>query len=1051
MRSYGALPFSSNFGTDLVRDFVDIDWMTFAIRNGIVWDNDAFHYVNQNHYANWKATLKYDKAYTDPEFSNEFLDQVFTDLKEFFRPWKRSSRILTLSEVTFNPDSAPGYVMKKHFGCSKKINVIQEKRNYVDLFWDKAHIQNYPTLWTQSGKVEMLKRKKIENQDIRSFTIIPCEMFFSLARMSQQTNDIMCQNWDKSPIRHGIVLSFGGILDLVRKMHFPNMKVVEGDCTKWDSTMSPWLLSMCMHLRFYLWDRKGMTEDEWWQRMIYYYQQTIYSCLYNSTGEVLQKFGGQPSGTVNTTDDNCIIHLFVLCAYFRFHLGRSLYSLWRVNVDLALYADDHIMTLSGLKVPLHLLEMRFNHYAKFGLILDREKDFVSSTFEGHTFLGMTLKRVRGSLLPCYDELKAYNSLAKSDGNLTPEQKFAKATSIAYLVCFTPLFDTVYKYCLFLQNTYPSLRIFHNVSRREARAFWLGKETYLGPTSGFKKKQSGSVPLMSKKSKLRKQLAAGKITQQQYDQRLAQYRSAQKARPNNLPKTRPPAKATKMAKQPLREQRPLAPNKSSSSKQVTTGNPTQLPNAAEGYIATLIDPEKFDNKFPDSFTRPTACFRSIAQFDLPVKFETGSNSGRFSFCVQPKFGSYSSLGNYQIAICNPPGPWDTADWSLATNYSTCLKEGDPRVDTNYALLTGGVTSITQWQTGAAAVDPHGYNLFTNGNITLTNGRPITFSNNTAVPNGFNVVGFPIGLWYVDLTFRMVTNATVLPLTTSFKINGISGVTITQQTSFISGPQAVQGDARLVTWSGTVKSSGCLATASIVLERVAGTPILTSDYATYGFYATFTSMASSGGGFIESMRPVAQSALLTYMGPDLLNGGEVSMAYVDPTYIKSAFFGNDNPFGAAQDASVLSKITGGWNDRLATGAYGWWSPRDKNDAEFHSPVEQTKIDYPGIICSGTFTPTSTITAGAANTVLRLRVCTVWEFWTESTAWKTSYGVGSQQIVDTVFAMLRQQTHVRQNGNHLEWIRNFMRQAVTFFRSHPELARNAVTLANQLVALV
>lgn len=469
------MPCSSSLPRQLVKDCIDPDFKAFQSDLGVDFDDDAFHYVTQTHEANWKATLKYDRIYSDPKFSEEELNGVVQDMLEFFEPLKDSCPILPLDQVDYNTKSSPGFIMKKVFGCKNKLDVVQKHEDYLNLFWEKAHKEKYPTLWTQSGKVEMLKSSKIRNNDVRAFTIIPAEMFFSLARMSQSFNAILCDSYRTMPIKHGINLSYGGFKDLLEKMTLHNMFVGEGDCRKWDSSMVQLLLELAKIVRFYCWDKKGMSVEEWWERMDYYYDETITTCLYNSTGEVLIKFAGQPSGTVNTTDDNCLAHLFVFCSLFRRHTGKSLYKLWHINVELALYADDHLFTVTGLTAPIHDFELRRNHYARFGLDLDAEKDVVSRSFDGHTFLGLTAENHNGVLHPVYNWLKALNSLQKSDTQLDPEAKLSKSISFMLLLAYAPQFDVVAKYARFLVRKYPYLEIFHIPSHREAQNFWLRKE------------------------------------------------------------------------------------------------------------------------------------------------------------------------------------------------------------------------------------------------------------------------------------------------------------------------------------------------------------------------------------------------------------------------------------------------------------------------------------------------------------------------------------------------------------------------------------------------
>jgi hypothetical protein len=547
-------------------------------------------------------------------------------------------------------------------------------------------------------------------------------------------------------------------------------------------------------------------------------------------------------------------------------------------------------------------------------------------------------------------------------------------------------------------------------------------------------------------KLIAELKAGRITKAQYNERLAQSASDKKVAPKAKSSTKT------MVKQVARPQpRTFIPKVPLPEKAVMTKPAVDLSdqNVLLAYLKCLNDPEDYKSRYPDSFSRPTALFRSVAEYSVPIAYDGTANSGQFSLCVQPKFGStaFTDPTTFQVAMANvTPANWPTADWSVATNFLGSTTQGDPRLDPNFYYMqgtTGGFSAFKSADITTNAIGTQGLQpLFNMAALNNNNfGPQPTFTINA---NGASQLNLPPGTWSVTLTaVGKDTASSVNPYAFSFAqdvaipntatlvqtnmSNGSFETTLNAADTFVASINSILSApmsggftrVRLLDGNGNAAANAGLGSTTFVYCFI--TPAQTS---------------ANNAGFIERLRPVAQSTLVSYMGPELLDGGQITMAYVDPDWLSSNYF-KKATFGVqGQDVNALATLNDNvYNGRLATGAYGWWSPTTNQDMTFTTISTNAASLLPGIVCSGSFTPATTI-AGSVNNLVRLRVCTVWEFWTESTAWDVEKCLGSQAIIDAVNNILQDQPKVMPNGKHLEYIKRLFKQSYQFVRDNPGL---------------
>lgn len=186
----------------------------------------------------------------------------------------------------------------------------------------------------------------------------------------------------------------------------------------------------------------------------------------------------------------------------------------------------------------------------------------------------------------------------------------------------------------------------------------------------------------------------------------------------------------------------------------------------------------------------------------------------------------------------------------------------------------------------------------------------------------------------------------------------------------------------------------------------------------------SVPSEDYGMIQAYRTVACSALATYTGPLLTNGGNIAAAYVPGGSVGSNYF-TTNPTatqGSFQNWENLAKVPGSYNGEISQGTYVFWTPEDQEDLEFRKPSEALISDDPppALIISGKYNPSQALLTD--QSVIRLEVVTLYEGVTTSQLLALQNCVGSQHFIDLANLALANQPHAMANASHMQWLKDF-----------------------------
>jgi hypothetical protein len=386
-----------------------------------------YGYMFRNVHGELKSAMKFDKPAPDTlKIDAIAWGKARALLDLVMRPLHGKCKIRDFSELRVDKSTASG-VPYKWMGCRTKGDVERRFPEHIVEFWHRAHYNNVPVYWSVSGKDEMLTAKKMAENDIRTFFYPPYPYHLACARMYADQNDqFVAQMNAGNPLwpfyvgfdRHGG--NFHRFGEELAKFDITR----EGDTRQWDSTMFEILFAEIKDQRWKMLRPEDQTPDAR-ARHDYLYDQIIHSLLLLPNGQILQKHGGNPSGSHNTTEDNCMGHLLV-----------KGYSFFKRNPDATLldffgdlkhcgYSDDY---LDALKRPLAeswTHKMQVEDYRELGVELKPESQDYEGP-EGATFLGCTFSKQDGLWVPKFKSKRCIAGLAVLPSKPTPYYVFLLA-------------------------------------------------------------------------------------------------------------------------------------------------------------------------------------------------------------------------------------------------------------------------------------------------------------------------------------------------------------------------------------------------------------------------------------------------------------------------------------------------------------------------------------------------------------------------------------------------------------------------------------------------
>ena len=366
-----------------------------------------------NEEAAYKSLGKYAKDIKPmQEEQVDDMNRAWLWTERHFAPYMQNSKVRSVDEVVDSLDmnTSSGAPFNMKFPTKKELfENVPEMKDWLEEDWNNlSNDPDYTFLFTSSLKEEVRPQEKIEQNKIRTFLAGAVDGTVHGNRLFADMNEKMNASHLKSS--SGVGMSpYGGNWDrLYRKLNIFN-KGYALDESEYDSSLRAYMMWGCAMLRWKMLREVDKTPENL-RRLKTYYRNLVNSLVVTAEGVLVFKLTGNPSGSVNTINDNTLI-LYTLLAYAWIRLCDSKpdYKEFENNTAKILVGDDNTWTVSDWAHEFYNGRSVIAEWTQIGVTTTTdsleprpasELDFLSA----HTIFYL------GQAVPVYDRTKLMTSL-----------------------------------------------------------------------------------------------------------------------------------------------------------------------------------------------------------------------------------------------------------------------------------------------------------------------------------------------------------------------------------------------------------------------------------------------------------------------------------------------------------------------------------------------------------------------------------------------------------------------------------------------------------------
>lgn len=269
-------------------------------------------------------------------------------------------------------------------------------------------------LCTNSLKEEIRPTEKTAQNKIRTFTAMAVDATVDGNRLFADMNERMNSAWLTSSSTVGWSPMKGNWGRLLEKLQqHPNGYAL--DESEYDSSLRAYLMWGCARFRWTCLRDEDRTPENL-RRIKTYYRNLVNTVIISPEGTLVMKLGGNPSGSVNTINDNTLI-LFTLLSYAWIRLvpdsRHTSLAEFLNNVALALCGDDNTWTVSDEAHPFFNGRNVCETFSLIGIITTSDT-YEPRAAEDLDYLSAHTVYLRGFAVPQYNRRKILTSLLYSN-------------------------------------------------------------------------------------------------------------------------------------------------------------------------------------------------------------------------------------------------------------------------------------------------------------------------------------------------------------------------------------------------------------------------------------------------------------------------------------------------------------------------------------------------------------------------------------------------------------------------------------------------------------
>lgn len=391
-----------------------------------------------NEQAAYKSLSKYAKdcPFMDDDQIRD-MNRAWEWTSKHFYPYMSGAVVRTCEEVVSKLDrtTSAGAPFNVLFGT--KGDLLDHDPDIMSVFEESWRLlecdPNHSYLCTNSLKEEIRPTEKTAQNKIRTFTAMAVDATVDGNRLFADMNERMNSAWLVSSSTVGWSPMKGNWGRLLEKLSVhPNGYAL--DESEYDSSLRSYMMWGCARFRWSCLRDEDRTIENL-RRIKHYYRNLVNTIIISPEGVLVMKLGGNPSGSVNTINDNTLI-LFTLLSYAWIRLvpDKETTTLAELlnNVAFALCGDDNTWTVSDEAHLFYNGKSVCEEFSSIGIITTSDT-YEPRPAEDLDYLSAHTVYLRGFAVPQYNRRKILTSLLYSNRQKhTPSNALTRACGM--LVC-----------------------------------------------------------------------------------------------------------------------------------------------------------------------------------------------------------------------------------------------------------------------------------------------------------------------------------------------------------------------------------------------------------------------------------------------------------------------------------------------------------------------------------------------------------------------------------------------------------------------------------------
>jgi len=364
--------------------------------------------------AAYKSLSKYGKdLYFMKPSMVENMNEAWDWTERQVSPYMSESRVKSAEEVIDGLDKTTSTGAPWNLKYPKKKQLFEEDPDFIKWInddWERLAVDpEWTSPSTNSLKEEIRPTVKTLQNKIRTFTAMAVDITIHGNRLFSDMNEKMNDSHLKTSSAVGMSPYNGNWDRLYRKLRvFPKGYAL--DESEYDSSLRSYMMWGCARLRWRMLRKEDQTLENL-RRLLTVYRNLINTLIITPDGIIVMKLAGNPSGSMNTINDNTLI-LYTLLAYAwiqNYPEGNHSYEEFESNTAKVLVGDDNTWTVSDWAHDFFNAKTIICEWNKIGVTTTTDS-LEPRPAEELDFLSAKTVFLDGQAIPVYDRTKMMTTL-----------------------------------------------------------------------------------------------------------------------------------------------------------------------------------------------------------------------------------------------------------------------------------------------------------------------------------------------------------------------------------------------------------------------------------------------------------------------------------------------------------------------------------------------------------------------------------------------------------------------------------------------------------------